>query len=525
MLKKKKKKAIKKIQEDWGKQKNDYRNFDLIESYSEKNTTANFHKLNAQTKNDIDFKELFSFLDRTNSKPGQQYFFDKLSNPTNNLAALKEFDNQVNFFIENKTERENAQFLLSQLNNGDACYIAALLNEDSVQKPLYAKLYLLDTLVVIIMLLASIKFPVLLIWLLLPLMLNVALHYKNKKNINRYLISFPQLNILINVSKSFLKFNIPFNATETKQSISALAGFKRKFSMLNFGNYGDNEIVQFFLILLEFIKIIFLIEIHSFYSIIKKIQNKKNDIDGLIKYIGSIDAALSVASLRMGADKFSIPIFTETKKELKIENVYHPLIENCVSNSIAVNNKSILVTGSNMSGKSTFIRAVIINSILSQTIYTCFADSFETPFLKVLSSIRIEDNLLEGSSYYFKEVNAIGTLITESQKPLQHLFILDEVFKGTNTIERVAAAKAILSYLNKNDNIVFVSSHDIELVSLLQAEYDLYHFVEDISNDELVFDHKIKQGELKSRNAIKILQLSNYPQEIVDEANNLTSKN
>ena len=319
MLKKKKKKAIKKIQEDWGKQKNDYRNFDLIESYSEKNTTANFHKLNAQTKNDIDFKELFSFLDRTNSKPGQQYFFDKLSNPTNNLAALKEFDNQVNFFIENKTERENAQFLLSQLNNGDACYIAALLNEDSVQKPLYAKLYLLDTLVVIIMLLASIKFPVLLIWLLLPLMLNVALHYKNKKNINRYLISSPQLNMLINVSKSFFKFNIPFNATQAKQSISALSGFKRKFSLINLGNYGDNEIVQFFLMLFEFIKIIFLIEIHSFYSIIKTIQNKKNDIDSLIKYIGSIDAALSVASLRMGVDKFSIPIFTETKKELKIE--------------------------------------------------------------------------------------------------------------------------------------------------------------------------------------------------------------
>ena len=524
-MKKKKKKAIKKIDEDWGKQINDYRNFDLIESYSEKNTATTFHKLNAQTKNDIDFKELFSFLDRTNSKPGQQFFYDKLTTPTNNLVALKEFDNQVNFFIKNKTEREIAQFLLSQLNNGDAYYIAALLNDGSTQKPLYAKLYLVDTVVVILMLLASIKFPVLLIWILLPLMLNVALHYKNKKNINRYLISFPQLNMLINVSKSFFKFNIPFNATQAKQSISALSGFKRKFSLINLGNYGDNEIVQFFLMLFEFIKIIFLIEIHSFYSIIKTIQNKKNDIDSLIKYVGSIDAALSVASLRMGVDKFSIPIFTETKKELKIENVYHPLIENCVANSIAVNNKSILVTGSNMSGKSTFIRAVIINSILSQTIHTCFADSFETPFLKVFSSIRIEDNLHEGSSYYFKEVNAIGTLITASQNSFQHLFILDEVFKGTNTIERVSAAKAILSYLNKNDNIVFVSSHDIELVSLLQAEYDLYHFVEDISNDELVFDHKIKQGELKSRNAIKILQLSNYPKEIVNEANNLTSKN
>jgi DNA mismatch repair ATPase MutS len=178
-----------------------------------------------------------------------------------------------------------------------------------------------------------------------------------------------------------------------------------------------------------------------------------------------------------------------------------------------------------MSGKSTFIRALAINSILAQTIYTCFAAEFISPVLKLFSSIRITDDLQDGKSYYFEEVNTIGVLIEASEKSFPNLFIIDEVFKGTNTIERVAAAKAILSYLNKNENIVFVSSHDIELVELLNNEFELYHFAEDFENDKLIFDHKLKPGPLKSGNAIKLLSILSYPAEITDEANRIANKN
>jgi DNA mismatch repair ATPase MutS len=143
----------------------------------------------------------------------------------------------------------------------------------------------------------------------------------------------------------------------------------------------------------------------------------------------------------------------------------------------------------------------------------------------VFSSIRITDNVQDGKSYYFEEVSTIGNLIEASEKPFQNLFIIDEVFKGTNTFERVAAAKAILTFLSKNENIVFVSSHDIELVELLHPEFELYHFVENIENDNLVFDHRLKPGPLKSRNAIKILSISNYPAEIIEEANRIANKN
>ena len=117
----------------------------------------------------------------------------------------------------------------------------------------------------------------------------------------------------------------------------------------------------------------------------------------MLNYIGNIDAALSTASLRAGLTNYTTPTIIAHKKELVAKDLYHPLIENCVANSINIQQKSILITGSNMSGKSTFIRAVAINSILAQTIYTCFAAEFTTPVLKVLSSIRIADNVQEGA--------------------------------------------------------------------------------------------------------------------------------
>lgn len=525
-LKKKRDKTFsQKIRADWGKQNTGYRNYDLIESFSQLTTTIPFHRLSEQTINDLDIHALFAFIDRTNSKTGQQYLYNKLIKPTDDITQLETFSRQVNFYTEKAKEREEAQILLSQLNHSDAYYITTLLKDKLLAKPRWANLLVVNTFIVIVMLILSVKFPVLLIWLIPVFGINIFFHYWNKININKFIKSFPQLIKLINISRSFIKKDLPFDNTGIQKNIENLNGFKRKYKLLSFADAGDNEIAQFFLLILELIKALFLVEIHSFFSTLKELENKKADINSLLNYTGNIDAALSTASLRAGLTSFTTPVITAHKKELIAKDLYHPLIENCVTNSITIKQKSILITGSNMSGKSTFIRAVAINAVLAQTIYTCFGAAFETPVLKVFTSIRITDNVQEGKSYYFEEVNTIGELIKASEKAFQNLFIIDEVFKGTNTIERVAAAKAILIYLNKNENIVLVSSHDIELVELLHKEFELYHFVENIENDNLVFDHLLKPGPLKSRNAIKILSISNYPAEIIEEATRIANKN
>ena len=118
-----------------------------------------------------------------------------------------------------------------------------------------------------------------------------------------------------------------------------------------------------------------------------------------------------------------------------------------------------------------------------------------------------------------QEVLRVKKLIESSKDEAPCLFVLDEIFKGTNTVERISGGKAILSYLNQGNNTVLVSTHDIELAEMLKQEhYALYHFTETIENNELFFDHQLKPGKLKTRNAIQILALYDYPKEIISDA-------
>ena len=521
----KQKKKAAELRNQWGQAKNADFNFNYISIYTELNKESSFHQLSAQTKNDIDFNDLFCVVDRTSSSTGQQFLFDALSKPTNDIAALKILNGQVNFFSENEQQRIQVQQLLAGLNTNDAYFIATLLKDDLPGKPNWYKWVFPYMTLMLLLIFFSPLHHSFLLWLMIPLAINVFLHYRNRNDTKRFNKSFPQLNILLRICKKLCLIELPFENDTIKKSMRNLKSMQWKSGLLSFDEATfKDELTQAFLYLFELIKAFFLVEFFVFYSLLKELKKKQSDILNLFKYVGSIDMAISIASLRGGHLKTCVPVFLPAEKEFSSSELYHPLIINCVSNDIRVDLKSILITGSNMSGKTTFLRTLALNSILAQTIYTCFADAFNTPVLKIHSSVRIDDNLLDGKSYYFEEVTVMAALINEVQQGCQNLFILDEVFKGTNTIERIASAKAILSFLNKNNNMVFVSTHDVELSALLANEYELYHFAEAIENNQFYFDHKLKAGPLKTSNAIRILEMYDYPAEIIEEAQNI-SKN
>lgn len=226
---------------------------------------------------------------------------------------------------------------------------------------------------------------------------------------------------------------------------------------------------------------------------------------------------ISIASLRKGLETFCLPIINDGDKIIT-KNISHPLIFNYTTNSIEIAKKSILLTGSNMSGKTSFIRAIGLNVITGLTINTCFAKSMTFPLLKVFSAIRISDDLMNDKSYYFEEVLTIKKMLKESVNGNKNLFLLDEIFKGTNTVERISAGKSVLSALTKNNNKILASTHDIELTDMLSDEYELYHFSETVNDKTVGFDYKLKGGKLKNRNAIRILEINDYPKEVVKEA-------
>lgn len=479
-----------------------------------------FHRLTDQTIEDIDFNRLFTFIDRTTSKVGQQFLYKKLLEPT--ADRINSSDNLIQLFAANHELREKVQLELLKLSDDDAYTISSLLQDIHLEKPKWYKFLVPNVILALVLVILSFKFPILIICLVVITVVNMYLHLWNKNNTFFFTRSVPQLNILISVASLLLKRSeLPYDKS-VEESIIKMKSFQNHASLIRFRHDGvHDDIMQY---LFDLIKGFFLIEILVIYKMANELREKRSAILLLFEYVGAIDASISIANLRAGKLRTCQPVFTDGMKDLNVKNVYHPLIKNCTTNSLKIKGKSILLTGSNMSGKSTFLRTIAINSILAQTINTCFADEFISPILKQFSSIRIDDNLFEGKSYYFQEVSLMGSLLSQVKPPNQSLFILDEVFKGTNTVERIAAAKAILSYLNRNENIVIVSTHDIELADLLQEEYDLYHFTEIVESSELHFDYKIKHGQLQTRNAIRILELANYPDEIISEARSLSNE-
>lgn len=521
-------KKIKKIKEElkrqWGKPKSDDFDFDRIKKYADVSSENSFHQLTEQTLEDIDFQKLFAFVDRTTGKVGQQVLYKRMTQQRNDLInPLNQF---INFFSKREKIRDDVQFKMLSLSSPDAYYISSLLNKNLLTRPKWLWALAISLLITFCLVVLSFKYPICIVLLLAPLTLNMLVHYWNKGNTYQFIRSFPQLNALIEACDYLSQCHNELSNESVKKSIAELQSFKRKSVLIALSNKSgiEGELSQFGNYLLELVKSFLLIEVWGLFWIIEDLESKQPHIEVLIEYAGDMDMAISILSLRAGESKTCEPQLVNKCKTVTMKGAYHPLIEHCVSNDIHVDGKSVLITGSNMSGKSTFLRTFLINSILAQTIYTCFADEFISPPLRQFSSLRIDDNLFQGKSYYFQEVSTIATFLEASETSYQNLFVLDEVFKGTNTIERIASAKAILSYLNKGDNIVLVSTHDIELAELLDREYDLYHFAESVDNNELNFDHLLKTGPLATRNAIKLLELANYPSEVIQEARKVSNQ-
>lgn len=264
---------------------------------------------------------------------------------------------------------------------------------------------------------------------------------------------------------------------------------------------------------------ILLAEPVAYNKVVTLLKDKNRDIETVFRFVGLADCLSSVVFLRMSLPYYSLPEQPSGDVRVEANDMYHPLLENCVANTIRIEGRSILFTGSNMSGKTTFIRTLGINILTAQTLHTAFARSMrlKSPVM-IHAALMLSDSLADGKSFYLKEVESIRDMLSYSRTEYTNLFLLDEIFKGTNTTERIAAAKAVLSYLNTTSNIVVVSTHDTELGGFLANEYDLYHFCEKIIGDMLSFDYKLKSGNLYQRNAIRILEINDYPPSLIDDA-------
>lgn len=271
--------------------------------------------------------------------------------------------------------------------------------------------------------------------------------------------------------------------------------------------------------IIMFIKLVFMIDYVLFHLIQRSYFKYQEEVMTCYDYISILDNHYSIAMYQHTLTHYCYPKINHNINGLQMKSIIHPLLdeENAIANTIDISNH-ILLTGSNASGKSTFMKAVALNLILAQSIQTATAHSFIYQPGYAMTSMANADDVLSGDSYFMSELKSIRRLFNTHQCNKIYCFI-DEIFKGTNTTERIAASESVLSYLdNQKAYQVIAATHDVELSTLLENTYNNYHFNESIQENSIFFDYKIKPGKANTRNAIELLRITQFPIDIYQRA-------
>lgn len=236
--------------------------------------------------------------------------------------------------------------------------------------------------------------------------------------------------------------------------------------------------------------------------------------------LGRLDAAISVASFRETLPHWCEPelcFAADGPRRIEAEAICHPLLLHPVPNDLSLAHP-LLVTGSNASGKSTYLRAAALCALLAETVCTAPARAYCAPACRLFTSMTLSDDLIAGESYYMAEMRALKRILDAATDGQAVFCAIDEVLRGTNTVERIAASCEILLALERAGVFCLAATHDIELCSLLAEHFENVHFEERIEEGKLQFDYRVRPGRATTRNAINLLALIGLDEAIVQSA-------
>ena len=257
-----------------------------------------------------------------------------------------------------------------------------------------------------------------------------------------------------------------------------------------------------------FLNSLLLYDIQVMMALEKWKKRNKDYFLGWIEAVGSIEQLNSLATFSFNHPLYCFPELLEGRPEITAVGVGHPLIDqkDQVTNDIQAGQSDslLLITGSNMSGKSTFLRTIGVNIVLAQCGLPVCAETFAFTPMSVLSSIRISDSLQENTSYFMAELKRLKSIIDALSAGLPALVLIDEVLRGTNSEDKKFGSEELIKKLSAFNCLAFFASHDLSLSVLeetLPGKVKNYCFESTIINGELLFDYKLHPGVATNKNA------------------------
>lgn len=528
--------ALERLRARWGQPVSRKRRMDAIAAshQSRLSSMGSRASLDSRTWDDLNLDAVFECLDRTESTLGQHALYHRIR--TAPVAEkLEVFELLVSRFAGDRRSRERAQTALSRLRDPHGYDLWWLARANAIETRPWYVLFPVLTAATALLLVAALIQPQFTPALIAIVLGNVGVRYATDRRIGMLAAAFRQIAPIVRTAEA-LRFLDSDDVRPLVGAIQAETPSLRRLKTIARWISGDplmlpigagplavmiGDVVN---VLYEYLNLAFLLDANGVYFGARELRAHHNALMRVIAAMGEVDAAISTASFRAERRDWTRPIFRQPGASAELIDIRHPLLIEAVPNSVSlIAGRGVLITGSNMSGKSTFLRTVGVTAVLAQTLNTCLASEYHAPVFNVRSYIGRSDDLLTGKSYYVAEVETLLELVAASVDAAQHLFLLDELFRGTNAVERIAAGQAVLLELvshstRSNRHVVLAATHDGELVDLLPERYSPFHFGDAVGPDGLIFDYQMRPGPATTRNAIALLRIHGAPQELIKRA-------
>ncbi|MGI6020585.1 MAG: MutS-related protein [Lachnospiraceae bacterium] len=521
-----KKTWLKKLRGQWGKlsvRRRTAEEMKLFHSLYRDTKGENFF-IDDITWRDLDMDRIFRGMDSTVSSAGSDVLYKLLRVPAFDIVELEKRDGIMNYFDANPSERESVLGILANSSddrNPSAYSMIKVL--DSAEKIRIGKYLLLTVMAAVDVALLFVFPAAAVIFFIILAAADLIIHVKNNSGINRYIKAFSCILKYLDTAQNFVKLKIDVLEPYSEKLEACLEQFSKmrrgSFLVTSSGSMGTGIGSA----VLSYLNIFFHFDVLKYDQMLEEYLRNKESCRELIETLGFVDAMIAAASFRSSLDTFCVPEFSEDNESVEARGLYHLLVKNPVSNDTFLDGGT-LVTGSNASGKSTFLKSVGIAAILAQSIYTVPAKYFRSPYVKVMSSMAVSDSLERNESYFMAELKSVKRIIDSSGGSIKVLAIVDEVLRGTNTTERIAASSEVLMELLRSGSVVLAATHDIELTYILEKSFKNVHFEETAGEDDIIFDYVLRDGRAESRNAVALMKALKFDCRTVEGALSMIEK-
>ena len=474
-------------------------------------------------------RTLFAFLDVSSTLFGSRRLHYLMTHLLSNVKDITDRQEAVKEIASNKGTRQMLLEQLVKLRSYNFDTVAQFLQSPTIfkNKPFsFIIVNVMGTLTPVAIIMAFFMPPLMFISILL-FVLNMTLIFTQAKKTNplrdQLFVLGPLIKGLIEIQETMDKTTFESKLWKNVKAtlttlLPAASQLKRHIGLLEFQSFG---------VVFEIFNMITLWELRILPLAERVLKRHHEILEKSVGALGETETLISLACPLVEQENFCMPQpLDEMRPCIHAEQMGHPLIEteSLVANSanLRTGDNVWIITGSNMSGKSTFLKSVGINIVLAGMGGPVCSQAFRWTPVELYSDINIKDSLDDGKSYFQVEVERVLQIIFASNRSTRVLAIFDELFRGTNSRERLAISRAILKYLRSREILLLVATHDNSLTHLVTEEREEgmsnHHLQEEVKEKTMIFDYKLREGPATTQNAIRVLEVSNYPTEITESA-------